>query len=144
VPAPVAQPAVATAPVAAPVPVKTLVTPREAAPVATNLAVPPKVAPIHVIAVVPASGVTQSAAVTAAPGAQRPVATVIVPPVAATPSAQPSPTPTASAEPPTIHGIVILDSQGALGKPTPSLPAPAQESVADVARRLKKGKQQAP
>jgi hypothetical protein len=143
VPAPVAQPAVAAAPVAAPLPIKTLVTPQKAAPVATHQAAPPDVAPIHVIAVVPASGGTRST-VTPAPSAQRPVATVTVPPVAATPSAQPSSTPATSMEPPAIRGMVILDSQGALGKPTPSLPAPAQESVADVARRLKKAKQQAP
>jgi len=141
VPAPVAQPAVAAAPLAAPMPIKTLVTPQEAAPVATHKAEPPDVAPIHVIAVVPASGGTRST-VPPAPSAQRPVATVTVPPVAATP--QPSSTPATSMEPPSIRGIVILDSQGALGKPTPSLPAPAQESVADVARRLKKAKQQAP
>ena len=81
------------------------------------------------------------AAVTSAPAAQKPVAMVPVTPVAANPSATPS---TATREPSTIHGVVILDSQGALGKPTPSIPAPPQESLADAARRVKKAKQPEP
>jgi hypothetical protein len=140
-------PAVAAAPVAAPVPVQAPVTPPAPAPVATHPAAQPVVS-THVVTVVPTSPVTQSterpvapAAVTSAPAAQKPVAMVPVTPVAANPSATPS---TATREPSTIHGVVILDSQGALGKPTPSIPAPPQESLADAARRVKKAKQPEP
>jgi hypothetical protein len=88
--------------------------------------------------------VPPAAPLTPVPVAQRPIAVVTATPAATISSAQPAPAPAASVEPPNIHGVVILDNNGALGKPTPSLPAPPQESLGDAARRLKRAKQPEP
>jgi hypothetical protein len=41
-----------------------------------------------------------------------------------------------------LHGVTIVDNQGALGQATPTVPLKApQESLADAARRARKAKQ---
>jgi len=72
------------------------------------------------------------------------VAPQVVPaaPAQAQPVATGSQAPTSSADT-HLHGVTIVDNEGALGQATPSIRSkPQEESLADAARRVKRSKPQ--